>query len=56
MAQFRVWAKAIDYCYLDVEANDEDEAFAIAAETDGGEFITEDCSGDWQLIDAEEIK
>jgi hypothetical protein len=35
--------------YLDVQAEDEDEALRIAADTDGGEFI--DRGGDWQLGD-----
>lgn len=50
MAKFRVWAASISYCYLDVEAEDEDKAKEIAEEVDGGEFH-EDCFGDWEWGD-----
>ncbi len=54
MAKFRVWAECITDCYLDVEAKSEEEALNIAAETDGGEFITDDSygSGDWRVTHA----
>lgn len=50
MAKFRVWAKLISYCYLDVEAEDEDKAKEIAEEVDGGEFH-DDGFGDWKWGD-----
>ena len=47
--KFRVWAKCTSWCYLDVDADSEEDALEIGRETDGGEFIpTED--GDWSTI------
>lgn len=54
MKKYRVWAKSIGYCYLDVEAENEEEAFAKAYETDGGEY-TED-SGDWEYGEIMEVE
>lgn len=39
---FRVYAKVVTYSYLDVEADDKDEAEEIAENTDGGDFIADD--------------
>ena len=47
MAKFRIWAKSIDYVYLDVEAEDEDQAREIAEEADGGAFHEDGC--DWEF-------
>ena len=46
MKKYRVWAKSISYCWLDVEADSEDEAMEIAEEADGGEY-EESPYGDW---------
>lgn len=52
---YRVWAKVTSYCYLDVEASSEDEAFAIADDTDGGDFIPCD-DGEFEVMpDPEEL-
>ena len=40
------------YAYLEVEAEDENEAYNIARETDGGEFIPTD-EGDWEILEDE---
>lgn len=40
--------KSIDYVYLDVEADSLDEAKEIAENTDGGEFIEDFGTGDWE--------
>lgn len=37
--KYRVWTTMKTRCYLDVEADNEDEAWEIAENTDGGEFI-----------------
>lgn len=50
MKSFKVWAKYTSYCYLDVEAEDADEAMEIAEETDGGEY-TPTPEGDWEIIE-----
>ena len=48
MAKYRVWAECISDVYLDVEADSEEEALAIASEADGGEFI-DSGDGDWKM-------
>lgn len=39
--------------YLDVEAKDEDEAYEIAVDTDGSEYIED--GGDWRITSVEEL-
>lgn len=51
MAKYRVWAKMTTYCYLDVEAEDEEQAKDVAEETDGGDFTADDMQGDWEIED-----
>lgn len=55
--KYRVWAKMSTDAYLDVEAEDEDEARNIAEEADGGDFIPDDdpYSGDWEITDVEPL-
>lgn len=55
MKTYRVWAKTIGYCYLDVEAEDEEEAWNIADNTDGGEF-TPTADGEFEIMDSEYIE
>lgn len=51
---YRVWAECISYCYLDVEAESEEEAKDIADEADGGDFMpTPD--GEWHITEAIEM-
>lgn len=45
--KYRVFYKAIDYVYLDVEADSLEEAWEIAGDTDGGDFIN-DGVGEWE--------
>ena len=52
MAIYRVWAKMTTYCYIDVEAEDEDAALEFAEDADGGDFINSD-EGDWEILDDE---
>lgn len=54
MPKYRVWAQSISDVYLDVEADSKEEAFAIAYETDGGEF-SDSNKGDWIIGDVEEL-
>ena len=51
MNRYQVPATTCTYLYLEVLAESEEEAFAIAEETDGGQFIEEDGygSGDWEV-------
>ena len=53
MAKFKVTARFISYGYVYVEAEDKDQAFEIASEMDGSEFIEYDWGYDWE--DAQEI-
>ena len=46
---FRVWAKMTTYCYIDVKANDQDQAETMAKDMDGGDFISTD-DGDWEIV------
>ena len=47
MKTYRFHVESIDYLYYDIEAEDEDEAYEIYRETDGGLFEPEAC--DWIL-------
>ena len=54
MAKFRVCARCVDYLYIDVEAEDEGEAFAFAHEyVDGGNYHND--GGDWEMGDVCEL-
>lgn len=55
MGKYRVWARSIDYCYLDVETNSAEEAFRIASKADGGDFIPDNGFGTWEM-DPEEVQ
>lgn len=51
MPKFKVTAKVTTYCHIIVEAKDENEAYDIAKETDGGDFFTEeDTTGGWEIL------
>lgn len=52
---FRVFAEVTTSCYLDVEAETEEEALAIGQDADGGEFTTQDDDGYWDVYSAVEI-
>jgi len=53
MAVYRVWAKMTSYCYLDVEADSVEDALNYAENADGGDFIEDPASGDWEMLDDE---
>lgn len=53
MAKFRILAQSIDYVYIDVEAEDEDQAMEMYGEIDGGSYHIED--GAWSFDDIEEL-
>ena len=53
MKKYKVMAVMTSCVYLTVEAESKEEAFDIADETDGGDFIEEDCS--W-TINADRIE
>jgi hypothetical protein len=50
MNTYRVTASYITYCYAEVEAESEDEAFDLARDMDGGEFDSDSNEdGDWNI-------
>lgn len=51
MAKFRIWAKSVDYCYVDIEAENEEAAYEFAAENvDGGSFHNDWGYGSWDML------
>lgn len=52
---YRVYAEVSTRCYLDVEADSEDEALEIGKDADGGDFISEEEGGDWRVYQADKI-
>lgn len=57
MKTYKVIAKLTTYFYEHVEAKDQDEAYAIAKEMDGGAFIPVDqgVGGDWDIYHVYEV-
>jgi len=55
MKRYRIYAAYDTYCEAEIEAESEDQAYDIAKQMDGGEFISRD-SGDWRILDVEEVE
>lgn len=57
MKQFKVTAWYTVYCYTTVEAENEDTAYALAQQMDGGDFEMEDDYGlsDWCIDRVTEV-
>ena len=55
MKTYRVEAQYITYVYVDIEAEDADQAWEIASDMDGGDF-KESGFGDWGITNVEELK
>jgi hypothetical protein len=55
MKTYRVTASSIQYYYVDVEADSENDAWLMAKDMDGADF-TPDGYGDWDVIMAHECK
>jgi len=55
MKTYRILASYTTYCYLDVEAENIDEARELGYEADGGDFIS-DQHGDWNIDDVIELE
>jgi hypothetical protein len=53
MNKYKVTASSLSYYTLEVEAESEDEAFALGKEADGGSFEPEG-EGDWVITDVEQ--
>jgi hypothetical protein len=58
MKKFKVKASYVTYVYAEVEAKDENEAFNLALDMDGGDFEIERDTGlgDWTIDDVVEIE
>lgn len=55
MAKYRVWAECIDYVYIDVEAENRDQAYEFARDyVDGGEYHNS-CHGDWEMDSIDQL-
>ena len=56
MNKFKVVASYKSYCMVEIEAEDEDQAWEIAREMDGGAFEpTDNPCGNWFIEDVEEV-
>ena len=57
MKQYKVTACYTVYCYATVEAENEDDAYTLAQQTDGGDFEMENDYGlsDWHIDSVKEI-
>ena len=53
--KFKIWASSTSLFCLEVEAENENEAWKIAKDADGGDFEPVPHSGDWQIDDIEQI-
>lgn len=49
MAIYRVWAEMISDVYIDIEADSPEEAYDIADNADGGDFIESATGGEWRM-------
>lgn len=47
---YRVVAKVTTYCFLEVVAETEQNAIEIAEKTDGGDFISQENEGEFEII------
>lgn len=55
MKTFKATAVYTTYCTIEFEAEDEDQAYEMAREMDGGDFTNTDI-GDWRVVEIEEIE
>jgi hypothetical protein len=56
MAKFKVVASYTAYCMVEIEAEDEDQAWALARDMDGGSFTpTYSPCGNWFIEDVKEV-
>jgi hypothetical protein len=56
MKKYKITAYYYTYCYAEVEATDEDQAYDIARDMDGGSFSSSADKGDWRIVGVEEIE
>jgi hypothetical protein len=54
MNKYRVHASYISYCYIDIDADSEEQAWELAENTDGGDFKQTEL-GDWKIDGVAEV-
>lgn len=55
MKKFKVVASSISYYTVEIEAENDDEAWDIARDMEGGDFEAED-QGDWEIYSVSEVE
>jgi hypothetical protein len=55
MKKFKVTACYSTYCTAEVEAENEDQAYEIAKDMDGGDFKESGELGDWHINEVKEV-
>ena len=55
MKTYKVTAAYYTYCTAEVEAESEDQAYAIAREMDGGDFTPSRENFDWHINEVKEV-
>jgi hypothetical protein len=55
MNKYKATASYCTLCTVEIEAEDEDQAYELARSMDGASFTNTD-KGDWRIVDIEEIK
>lgn len=56
MKTFYIKASMTTYCETTIEAENEDEAWSIAQDMDGGDFDAIDDDGGWDILTVNEIQ
>ena len=56
MKKFKVMASYITYCTVEIEAENEEQAYDIACDMDGGDFTPSNAFFDWNINEVTEIK
>jgi hypothetical protein len=54
MKTYKVWAKQTTYLYAYVDADNEEQAWDLALEKDGSDFIDKG-DGDWDINSVDEV-
>ena len=55
MKKYQATAYYTTSCFVEIEAEDEDQAYELARSMDGASFTNTD-KGDWRIVDVEEIE
>ncbi len=55
MKKFKVTACYYTFCTAEIEAENEEEAYTLARELDGGAFTASGMNEDWHINDVQEI-